>query len=113
MAAPVPPFVAELARLAYRVAVANLTLLASADIFDVDPDTDPSAKSTMLAALTPRHHDMLTAAENEPLLGRPTYFVRVIGGLELWPRCDKPYWFRATYRAAIKVSTAPTAPGTA
>jgi hypothetical protein len=109
LAEPAPPVVVELARLAYRVPVSNLTTLATAAIFDVDPDANPSARCSFLAALTPGHHATLAKAEAEPLLGRPTCFVRRVGGLELWPRCDKPYWFRATFRASIKFGAAPPA----
>jgi hypothetical protein len=105
MPAAAPPFVVMLERLAYRVPVDNLTTLASAAIFDVDPETNPLAKPTMLAALTPEHHASVAQAEAPPLLGRPTCFVRRVGGLELWPRCDRTYWFRATYRASIKLGT--------
>jgi hypothetical protein len=100
-----PPFTVKLERLAYRVAIANLTNLASAGIFDADPDVDASAKPTLLAALMADHHAVLTKEEADPLLARPTYFVRRPGGLELWPHCDKTYWFRATYRAPVKYGT--------
>jgi hypothetical protein len=100
------PVVVELARLDYRVSLGNMTTLASAAIYDVDPVANPTAPCTLLAALTPGHHAKLTAAEDQPSSARPTYFARLVGGLELWPRADKAYWFRATYRAALKVGAA-------
>lgn len=101
----------KLDRGGYIVPLGDMKDLASASIFDVDPDLDPTAKSTEVVALFADHHAEITTQEPEPTLGRPTHFVfhRAAGNTNLWPRCDQTYWFRATFRAPIghKVFTPP------
>ncbi len=97
----------KLDRLGYTIPIGEEERIANIvkiEVFDVDPETDPSAKPTELAALFPDHHEQITADRDEPLLGRPVYSVRTrgSGNLKLYPRCDQTYWFRVSFRPKIR-----------
>ena len=104
------PEVIKLERMDRIVPVKGAHNMISAAIWDADPSVTPDAHSTMLAAMFPDHHAQIVGQEEQPLLGRPVYFVRRRGtnNLELWPRCDQTYWFRATFRAPIKYGVQPS-----
>jgi hypothetical protein len=86
------------------IPVGDMHLMISAEIWDVDPKSDADADHTLLAAIFPDHHAQVISPEAEPLRGRPVHFVfrRGAANLELWPRPDKTYWFRATFRPPVQ-----------
>lgn len=97
------PFVCELKRGDFVAAPGALHNMVSAAIWDADPAVDPAAYHSMLAFLFPGHHAQIVGTDDDPLLGRPMYFTHRRGAdsLRLYPRCDKTYWLRATFRAPI------------
>lgn len=104
------PHIVKLGRTNFVIPLTGLENLSAAQIWDVDPSVYPDAEFTDLAALMPDHYAEIVDPEN-PLLGRPVYFMRRRGrdDLVLYPVCDKEYWFRAVFRAPIKVGSAPPA----
>jgi hypothetical protein len=106
-----PPVVIQLDRLGHVLPLGETTDLAKVECFDVDPVANPTAKFTVLAAMVASHHAQITGQEAEPSLERPTYLVRRrgSGNIELWPRCDRAYWFRATFRPPVKRGKPPEA----
>lgn len=91
----------------YIVPMGGLHNMSSAAIWDADPTTSPDAHFTPLAAIHYDHHAKIVEQEDEPRRGRPVYFVHRHGmvNLELHPRCDQTYWFRATFRKPVKYGT--------
>lgn len=98
-----PPIVVIMERNDYIVFVGELHNMSSATIWDEDPDIAPHAHFTTLAAIFSDHHAGIVAQEVDPIMGRPTYFAWSRGNstIKLWPRCDQPYWFRATFRKPV------------
>lgn len=80
--------------------------LSSVVICDTDPIANPEAPCYPLVALTNSHYTQLIdqRSEDEIPRARPMYFVHRKGmvNLELYPRCDQPYWLRAVFRKPIK-----------
>jgi hypothetical protein len=108
------PVVVRLERMDYVVPLGELHNMSSATIWDADPRVTSDVNFTELAALFPDHHAQIVEQEEQPKLGRPMYFIRTRGddNLKLWPRCDRLYWFRATFRRPVGHG-APTPAGTA